>query len=101
MLGLQARLSAETGAPRAAAIPCAPEEVGKTAAKDNASRGRSRRTARTPLLSSLISLMMAIACGLAAINICCDKPVLGIMGAPLSVLAAQLVKIPPTKPSAH
>jgi hypothetical protein len=92
-------LSTEKGKPRAAAIPCALEKGEKTVAKNNASCGWSRRTAGTPLLSSSISfgitLVMAIACGLAAANICYDQPVLGIMGAALSVLAAQLLKIPP------
>jgi hypothetical protein len=46
-------------------------------------------------------MVMAIACGLAAASICCDQPVLGIIGAALSVLAAQLVKIPPAMPPAH
>ena len=105
MLGLQARLSAEKGRPRAAAIPYALEKGGKTVAKDNASCGWSRRTAGTPLLSSSINfsitLVMAIACGLAAASVCYDQSGLGIMGAALSVLAAQLVKIPPVKPTAR
>jgi hypothetical protein len=73
--------------------------------KDNASCGWSRRMASTPLLSSSISfgiaLVMAIACGLAAASICYDQSGLGIMGAALSVLAAQLVKITPVKPPAR
>jgi hypothetical protein len=105
MLRLQARLSAEKGRPRAAVIPCALEKGEKTVARDNASCGWSRRMAGTPLLPSSISfgitLVMAIACGFAAANIRYDQPVLGIMGAAMSVLAAQLVKIPPAKPPAH
>src|ERR1700722_154768 len=104
MLRLQTRLSAEKGRPRAAAIPCALEKGEKTVAKDNGSGGWSRRMASPPLLSSSISfgitLVMPIACGLAAANIYYDPPVLGMMGAALAVLAAQLVKIPP-KPPAH
>jgi hypothetical protein len=105
MFRLQARLSAENGRPRVAAIPCALQNGEKTVHKDNASCGWSRRMAGTPLLSSSISIgitmVMAIACGLAAANICYDQPVFGIMGAALSVLAAQLVKIPPAKPPAR
>jgi hypothetical protein len=58
----------------------------------------------TPLSSSIsfgITLVMTIACGLVAASICYDQPVLGIIGAALSVLAAQLVKIPPAAPPAH
>jgi len=87
------RAAAKKGRPRAAAIPCALQKWEKTVAKDNASCGWLRRTAGTPLLSSSISfgitMVMAIACGLAAANICYDQPVLGIMGAALSVLAAM------------
>jgi hypothetical protein len=105
MLELQARLSAKQGRPGAAAIACALEKREKAVAKDNSSCGWSRRMAGTPLLSWSISfgitLVMAIACGLVAANICCDQPVFGIIGAALSVLAAQLVKIPPAKPPAH
>jgi hypothetical protein len=101
MLELQARLSAEMGRPRAAAIPCASQKGETTAHNDNASCGSSRLMASTPLLSSSISfgitLVMAIACGLAAASIFYDQSRLGIMGAALSVLAAQLVKIPPIK----
>src|ERR1700722_8814529 len=93
MFRLQARLNAEKGRPRVAAIRRALKKVEKTAAKDNASCGWPRRMAGAPLLSSSISfgitMVMAIACGLAAANICYDQPVLGIMGAALSVLAAM------------
>ena len=104
MLELQARLSAKQCRPGAAAIRCALKKGEKTVAKDNSSCDWSKRMAGTPLSSSIslgITLVMATACGLVAASICCDQPVLGIMGAALSVLAAQLVKIPPAKPPAH
>ena len=102
MLELQTRLSAEEGRPRTAAIACALENEEKTAARDNASGGWPRWMATTPPLSSSISfgiaLLMAMACGLAAANIYYDQSVLGMMGAALAVLAAQLGKIPPSRP---
>jgi hypothetical protein len=105
MLGLQARLSAEKGRPRAAAITCALQKAETKVHNNNASCCSSRRTAGTPLLSSPINfgitLVMAIACGLAAASVCYDQSGLGIMGAALSVLAAQLVKIPSVKPTAR
>jgi hypothetical protein len=105
MLKLQTRLSAKRGRPRAAAIPCALEKGEKTVAKDNASCGWSRLVAGNPLPSSSISfsitLVMAIACGVVAANFYYNHPMLALMGAALSVLAAQLVKIPPAKPPAH
>ena len=105
MLGLQARLSAKMGRPRAAAIPWALQKGETTVHNDNASCGSSRLLAGTPLLSSstsfAITLVMAIACGLAAASIFYNQSRLGIMGAALSVFAAQLVKIPPAKAPAH
>jgi hypothetical protein len=67
MVGLQARLSAKQGRPRAAAIARAPEKGEKTMTMDNATYGRSWPVAGNPLPSSSISfgmtLVMAIACG--------------------------------------
>src|ERR1700731_580471 len=65
---------------------------------DNASDGRSRPVAGTPLPSSSISfgmtLVMAIACGVAAGNIYYNQPMLGIMEAAFPGQVAVIGLVP-------
>jgi hypothetical protein len=98
MLRLRARLSAKQGRPRAAAIARTPEIQETTVTMDNASYGRSRPVADTPLTSSSISfgmtLLMAIACGMAAANIYYNQPMLGIMEAAFPGQATVIGLVP-------
>ena len=98
MVRLQARLSAKQGRPRAAAIARAPEKEEKAVTMDNASYDRSWPVAANPLPSSSISfgmtLLMAIACGVAAANIYYNQPMLGIMEAAFPGQVAVIGLVP-------
>jgi hypothetical protein len=65
---------------------------------DNASYGRSRLVAGSPLPSSSITfgmtLVMAIACGVAAANIYYNQPMLGIMEAAFPGQVAVIGLVP-------
>src|ERR1700688_773223 len=91
MLRLQARLSA-------AVIVHALEKEEKTVTMNNASDSRSRLMAGSPLPSSSISfgmtLVMAIACGVAAANIDYNQPMLGIMEAAFPGQVAVIGLVP-------
>jgi MFS family permease len=98
MVRLQARLSAKQGRPRAAAIACALDKNEKTVTMDNASDGHARPVAGGPLPSSSISfgmtLVLAIACGVAAANIYHNQPMLGIMEAAFPSQATVIGLVP-------
>src|ERR1700756_5459605 len=84
MFELQTRLSAKQDRSRATAIARALGKEEKTMTIGNESYGRSRQGAKSPLPSSIsfgMTLVMAIACGVAAANIYYNQPMLGIMEA--------------------
>jgi len=83
--------------PRAAATARAPEKEAKIVTMDTASYGRSRPLGG-PLPSSSISfgmtLVMAIACGVAAANVYYNQPMLGIMEAAFPGQVAVIGLVP-------